>query len=100
MSSVTIQNVTKTFGNTTVLENFDAVFADGEGNDVLFARLCCSAADGPVVAFAAPGGEVNFPGFGMKRRGHLPPGVLHRLAGLPPGGVDGTGIARLFREEG
>ena len=30
MSSVTIQNVTKTFGNTTVLENFDAVFADGE----------------------------------------------------------------------
>ena len=30
MSSVTIQNVTKSFGNTTVLENFDAVFADGE----------------------------------------------------------------------
>ena len=30
MSSVTIQNVTKTFGNTTVLENFDAAFADGE----------------------------------------------------------------------
>ena len=76
------------------------VMLDGGGNDVLFARLCYSAADGPVVAFAAPGGEVNFPGLGMKRRGHLPPGVLHRFASLPPGGVDGTGIARLFREEG
>ena len=30
MSSVTIQNVTKSFGNTVVLENFDAVFQNGE----------------------------------------------------------------------
>ncbi len=30
MSSVTIQNVTKSFGNTVVLENFDAVFENGE----------------------------------------------------------------------
>lgn len=30
MSSVTIQNVTKSFGNTLVLENFDAVFQNGE----------------------------------------------------------------------
>ena len=30
MSSVTIQNVTKSFGNTVVLEDFDAVFQNGE----------------------------------------------------------------------
>ena len=30
MSSVTIQNVTKSFGNTVVLENFDATFENGE----------------------------------------------------------------------
>ncbi len=30
MSSVTIQNVTKSFGSTVVLENFDAVFQNGE----------------------------------------------------------------------
>ena len=30
MSSVTIQNVTKSFGNTVVSENFDAVFQNGE----------------------------------------------------------------------
>ena len=76
------------------------VMLDGGGNDVLFARLCCSAADGPVVTFTAPGGEVNFPGLGMKRRGHLPPGVLHRLAGLPPSCVNGAGIARPVAEEG
>ena len=30
MSSVTIKNVTKSFGSAVVLDNFDAVFADGE----------------------------------------------------------------------
>ncbi len=30
MSSVTIQNVSKVFGNTTVLDNFNTVFEDGE----------------------------------------------------------------------
>ena len=30
MSSVTIQNVTKAFGNTVVLESFNATFEDGE----------------------------------------------------------------------
>ena len=29
MSSVTIKNVTKSFGSAVVLDNFDAVFADG-----------------------------------------------------------------------
>ena len=76
------------------------VMLDGGGNDVLFSRLCCSAADGPVVTFTAPGGEVNFPGLGMKRRGHLSPGVLHRLVGLSPSCVNGAGIARPVAEEG
>ena len=40
MASVTIQNVTKSFGNTVVLDGFDATFANGEFGTLLGPSGC------------------------------------------------------------
>jgi len=62
MSSVTIQNVTKAFGPTVVLENFDAVFENGEFITLLGPSGCGKTTMLRIVAgFEKPtGGTVKF----------------------------------------
>ena len=55
MSSVTIQNVTKSFGNTVVLENFDAVFQNGEFITLLGPSGCGKTATlPPLISITRP----------------------------------------------
>ena len=62
MSSVTIQNVTKAFGPTVVLENFDAVFENGEFITLLGPSGCGKTTMLRIIAgFEKPtGGTVMF----------------------------------------
>ena len=78
------------------------VMLNGGGDDVValvpLGKGC--ALDGPVVALAAPGGEVNLRGLRADGLCHLLAGCVHGPAGVPAGGVDAGGVAVDFAEIG
>ena len=79
------------------------VVLKGGGDDVVLALAlhgAGSALNGPVVAFGAAAGEVDFPWLGPQAAGHRGPGLLQGALGLLAQSVKAGGVAVYFFIEG